>query len=60
MADNEPKSDEQKGLVCQNCGSRALKVVWIKKATGARNVRRRRCQKCGTLCYTAEQQLGAK
>jgi len=47
-----------RGLVCQGCGHRRLKVVYTRHAPGGRIVRRRECKRCGERITTWERMIG--
>ncbi len=46
------------GLECRKCGSKKLWVVWTRRATGGRIMRKRKCKDCGHPKVTFEHEAG--
>jgi hypothetical protein len=44
------------GLACRRCGCRHFYVVYTRRASGGRLVRRRECRNCGQRLTTVEQE----
>jgi len=56
MGSDSPKrpSNEQRGLVCRNCGCKHFRVIYTRPPRGGRLVRRRECRHCGRRITTWE------
>ena len=55
----ESEREEDKGLVCAECGCRDFFVVYTRPATRGRIVRRRQCRHCGKRISTTERLTGS-
>ncbi len=53
------KAADQKGLVCHHCGCRHFRVIYTRRGTGGKLVRRRECRYCGRRMTTWEKWIGA-
>jgi len=49
---------EPKGLACPQCGCRHFFVVYTRRATNGRIIRRRECRHCGRRISTTERLTG--
>jgi len=60
MADSkkipDEKGTEDAGLTCRECGCRHFRVIYTRKASGDRIVRRRECRHCGRRITTVEKE----
>jgi len=53
-----PPEQDQRGLVCRECGCKHFRVIYTRPAWGGRLVRRRECQHCGKRITTWERAMG--
>ena len=58
MENREENKDEQRGLVCRQCGGQRFRVLYTRRATGCRLIRRRECRDCGGRITTWERAIG--
>ena len=53
-----PVEDQARGLECRRCGCRHFFVIYTRRASGGRLIRRRECRYCGKRITTSEKQVG--
>jgi transcriptional regulator NrdR family protein len=58
MSEDAKKSEDDRGLQCQRCGCRHFHVIYTRRASGEKLVRRRECRHCGTRVTTCERIVG--
>jgi len=49
---------DDRGLRCRRCGCQHLRVLYTRRASGGRLVRRRECRNCGKRFSTWEKEVG--
>lgn len=54
----EQMREERRGLECPKCGCGHFHVVYTRRGTGGRIIRRRECRHCGRRITTAELEVG--
>jgi transcriptional regulator NrdR family protein len=54
--ENEQTND--RGIRCRRCGGRKFRVVYTRRAYGAKVIRRRECQTCSQRLTTWERAIG--
>lgn len=52
------QAQDQRGLVCRQCGCRHFRVLYTRRAAGGRILRRRECRNCGRRVTTRETAYG--
>jgi transcriptional regulator NrdR family protein len=55
----KPATSAQRGICCRKCGCKQFHVVYTRRGTGERIIRRRECRHCGTRLTTWERVAGA-
>jgi transcriptional regulator NrdR family protein len=58
MSRKAASSREAKGLVCHRCGCAHLRVVYTRRGSDRKLIRRRECRYCGRRITTYEQTGG--
>lgn len=58
MKTDEPKSTDDRGLRCRDCGCRHFCVVYTRPSREKTVIRRRACRNCGKRITTWERQIG--
>jgi len=58
MTKRQIDREEQKGLECRACGCKHFRVIYTRRASGGRIVRRRECRHCGKRLTTWERPAG--
>ena len=48
--------ESKRGLECRYCGCRHFYVVYTRRASGGKLIRRRECRNCGKRMTTVEQE----
>jgi len=63
MTDNRTKggrakdeTEEKHGLICRNCGCRHFQVIYTRRTSKNRILRRRECRNCGRRITTYEKE----
>ena len=56
-ADKTEDRNVNRGIACPACGCRHFRVLYTRRALGARLLRRRECRHCGRRVTTYEQSL---
>jgi len=57
-SDNQDTQNDQRGLKCRKCDCQDLRVVYTRRASGGKLVRRRECRHCGRRMTTWERAVG--
>ena len=56
--DDDSRDDELKhGLICSRCGCRHFRVIYTRRTSKNRILRRRECRHCGRRITTYEEQI---
>jgi transcriptional regulator NrdR family protein len=58
VSTERPVEGEVRGLECRRCGCRHFSVIYTRRASGGRLIRRRECRYCGKRITTSEKQVG--
>jgi len=53
----EDETEEKHGLICRNCGCRHFTVVYTRRTSKNRILRRRQCCNCGRRITTYEEEI---
>jgi len=57
MTAGQAGQKEQKGLECRACGCKHFRVIYTRRASGGRIVRRRECRNCARRITTWEKPI---
>lgn len=57
-AETQPERNEKRGLECPSCGCGHFHVVYTRRASRQRIMRRRECRNCGRRITTYEYAIG--
>lgn len=49
---------DTRGLECRHCGCKHFRVLYTRRGSGSKLIRRRQCRHCGKRMTTWERQLG--